>query len=175
VARASRPSKHGRDAHATWYVYFCRSPYDVIVRGANNALRPNLPAEEFMSILDTAASNRRKDEIKSEKRDKRGGELEKSSLACCSDLIAAEHEEVEEYDECDRRKSLETFLASLPDNFHRTIWKMKLEGVSVTDIAEKLERSRQWINKRIRETRHLVDDLHLHRSVYVCKPKTRTL
>jgi len=27
VALASRQSKHGRDAHATWYVCFCRSPY----------------------------------------------------------------------------------------------------------------------------------------------------
>jgi len=26
VALASRQSKHGRDAHATWYVCFCRSP-----------------------------------------------------------------------------------------------------------------------------------------------------
>ena len=136
------------------------SCYDVIVRVANNGLRPNLYAEEFMSILVTAASNRRKDEIKFEKRDKRCGGLEKSSLGCCSDIIVDKHEKFEEYEECDRSKSLEAFLASLPDNFHRTIWKMRLEGVSVTDIAEKLERSRQWINKKIRETRYLFDDLN---------------
>ena len=40
VERASRQSKHGRDAHASWYVYLRHSRNKLIKSAAKN---PNLP------------------------------------------------------------------------------------------------------------------------------------